>query len=67
MLIHLSRLTSFGLPYFSPFVPLNMEDFKDTIIRVPSWMMYKHSKNSPHYKQEKRSRKWKLDESEEPY
>ncbi|WP_281292673.1 spore germination protein [Oceanobacillus polygoni] len=27
VLIHLSRLTSFGLPYFSPFVPLNMEDF----------------------------------------
>ncbi|WP_017795562.1 spore germination protein [Oceanobacillus kimchii] len=67
VLIHLSRLTSFGLPYFSPFVPLNLEDFKDTIIRVPSWMMYKHSKNSPHFKQEKRSRKWKQDESEEPY
>lgn len=67
VLIHLSRLTSFGLPYFSPFVPLNMEDFKDTIIRVPSWMMYKHSKSSPHYKQEKQSRKWKLDESEEPF
>ncbi|GAA0306994.1 spore germination protein KA [Gracilibacillus halotolerans] len=67
VLIHLSRLTSFGQPYFAPFVPLNMKDFKDTIIRVPSWMMYKQPKDSPHFKQEKQSRKWKIDESEGPY
>lgn len=67
VLIHLSRLTSFGFPYFSPIVPLNIKDFKDTIIRVPSWMMYKQPKDSPHFKKEKQSRKWKLDDSEGPY
>jgi len=67
MLIHLSRLTSFGYPYFSPFAPLKVKDFKDTIIRVPSWMMHKNFKKSPSFKGNKRSREWKQDESEEPY
>jgi spore germination protein KA len=61
--IHLSRIRSFGEPYFVPFAPLKVRDFKDTIVRVPSWM-----RNKTHaFKKVKKSRKWKLDESEEPY
>ncbi|WP_029192254.1 spore germination protein [Paenibacillus harenae] len=39
LLIHMTALRSFGVPYLvpvSPFVPKNL---KDTVIRVPWWMM----------------------------
>lgn len=65
--IHLSRLTSFGLPYFSPFAPLKIKDFTDTVIRVPSWLMNRELKSSSHVNDNKRSREWKRDESKEPY
>ena len=35
MLIHLSQLKSFGVPYMGPFGPLNWRDLKDSFIRVP--------------------------------
>lgn len=66
ILIHLSRLTSYGILYFTPFAPLNMADFRDTIIRVPTWMMKQNSFKNKN-KNNKQSRKWKLDESKEPY
>jgi spore germination protein len=35
MLTHLVVLKSFGLPYLSPFVEINLSDLADTIIRAP--------------------------------
>ena len=37
--IHMCSLRSFGVPYMSPFAPLSLTDLKDTLIRVPLWMM----------------------------
>ncbi|MGE5653005.1 MAG: spore germination protein [Bacillota bacterium] len=39
VLAHLCSLEAFGIPYLSPFAPLRYRDLKDTIIRVPWWMM----------------------------
>lgn len=40
MLTHLVVLKSFGLPYLSPFVEVNLSDLADTLIRAPL-MMFK--------------------------
>ncbi len=37
--IHLASLKSFGIPYLTPYAPSRIEDFKDSIIRVPLWLM----------------------------
>ncbi|MBU3142968.1 spore germination protein [Clostridium sp. CF012] len=39
MIIHLASLRSFGVPYFSPIMPFNLNGMKDFIIRVPWWLM----------------------------
>ncbi|MDF2519523.1 MAG: spore germination protein GerA family [Clostridia bacterium] len=39
MLGHLVRLKSFGMPYLSPFVSLTPSDLKDTLVRLPIFMM----------------------------
>ncbi|MFZ5643673.1 MAG: spore germination protein [Bacillota bacterium] len=39
VLIHLSSLRSFGVPYLSPIAPLSTGDLKDTFTRVPWWAM----------------------------
>lgn len=39
VLIHLSSLRSFGVPYLSPIAPINTADLKDTFVRVPLWAM----------------------------
>lgn len=44
--IHLTRLESFGVPYFSPVAPLNIRDLKDTFIRLPLFMMKKRPKDA---------------------
>lgn len=36
---HLCSLRSFGIPYLSPLAPVSFSDLKDTLIRVPAWMM----------------------------
>jgi len=43
MLGHLVRLKSFGTPYLSPFVSFTVSDLKDTVVRLPMFMM----KNRP--------------------
>lgn len=40
LLIHLTSLRSFGVPYLSPLAPLSLSDLKDTMIRVPWWAMF---------------------------
>jgi spore germination protein KA len=37
--IHLLSLRSFGLPFLAPLAPLITSDLKDTVIRMPWWMM----------------------------
>ncbi|PEL08229.1 spore germination protein [Bacillus sp. AFS017336] len=35
--MHMCKLKSFGMPYFSPMAPFRKEDIKDTFIRLPIW------------------------------
>lgn len=42
--LHLCSLRSFGYPYFAPFAPLIIEDWKDTLIRLPWWLQKKRPK-----------------------
>lgn len=46
ILIHLTRLESFGVPYLSPVAPLRLKDLKDTFIRVPIYLMNNRPKDS---------------------
>jgi spore germination protein len=39
--IHFVSLTSFGVPYSTPFAPLFIKDWKDLILRVPTLFMTK--------------------------
>ncbi|MHA6532505.1 spore germination protein [Paenibacillus sp. BAC0078] len=39
MVAHMNSLRSFGIPYLSPFVPLSVKGQKDTILRMPLWLM----------------------------
>ncbi len=39
LLLHLSNIRSFGMPYLKPFGPLFAKDLKDTLVRAPLWMM----------------------------
>ncbi len=39
VLVHLTSLRSFGIPYFAPFAPFVASDLKDSIIRAPLWLM----------------------------
>ncbi|HBS92534.1 MAG TPA: spore germination protein, partial [Firmicutes bacterium] len=33
-------LRSFGVPYLSPLAPITISDWKDLIVRIPTWAMY---------------------------
>ncbi|MGZ9584342.1 spore germination protein [Paenibacillus marinisediminis] len=46
ILIHLCKLESFGTPYFAPVAPLRLKDWKDTIVRMPQWLLNQRS-NDP--------------------
>ncbi|MBD2868350.1 spore germination protein [Paenibacillus arenilitoris] len=39
LLLHLSNIRSFGIPYTKPFAPLYFKDLKDTLVRAPLWLM----------------------------
>lgn len=39
LLIHLTNLESFGVPYLSPIAPLTRSELKDVLIRAPRWSM----------------------------
>ncbi len=41
LLIHVVSLRSFGVPYLSPFTPLSLSDWKDSLVRFPIWHMRK--------------------------
>jgi spore germination protein KA len=38
--IHLASLNSFGVPYLSPVIPLQIGDLKDVAVRAPLWAMW---------------------------
>ncbi|MFK7695027.1 spore germination protein [Paenibacillus sp. HJGM_3] len=40
LLIHLTNLESFGVPYLSPIAPLSRTELKDVLIRAPRWKMH---------------------------
>lgn len=37
IILHLTTLKSFGVPYFSPLAPLTLSGLTDTIVRAPMW------------------------------
>jgi spore germination protein KA len=39
IILHLSALRSFGVPYLSPVAPFIRKGMQDTFIRVPHWRM----------------------------
>lgn len=61
LFMHLSKLDSFGTPYFSPLSPFKKEDIKDSFIRLPLWKLNTRPTDSkPAYaKQQWRTRAWK--------
>ncbi|WP_079529196.1 spore germination protein [Halobacillus hunanensis] len=62
--IHLTKLESFGVPYFAPIAPLSLNDLKDTFVRIPLYKMNKRPKDAHPTKQlaMEESREWKKNE-----
>lgn len=64
MIGHLITLKSLGMPYSTPLAPLRLQDWKDTIIRVPLWMMNKRPVGAaPKQQTRQRNSRYKEDES----
>ncbi|MCM3627057.1 spore germination protein [Paenibacillus glycanilyticus] len=40
ILVHLSELKSFGVPYLFPMAPVNLKGLKDALFRAPVWTLY---------------------------
>lgn len=59
--MHLSKLDSFGAPYFSPIAPFKKEDVKDSLLRLPLWKMNTRPTDAkPAYvNQQGQTRAWK--------
>ena len=66
ILIHLCGLETFGTPYFSPLGPFRFNELKDSIIRLPRWLLGKRpvDVHAQYEKQEWKSRRWKNNEDE---
>lgn len=39
VVVHLASLKSFGVPYLAPVAPSKLPDLKDTLVRLPHWLM----------------------------
>jgi len=39
MVLHLSSIRSFGIPYLAPNAPFNLQDQKDNFVRAPRWLL----------------------------
>lgn len=46
LLVQLSAMTSFGVPYFAPWEPLRLSDWGDTILRLP-WTLLRRRLSGP--------------------
>lgn len=51
--IHLASIRSFGVPFLSPYAPLQPSDLKDSIIRLPIWMMIRRPARLAHSNQKR--------------
>ncbi|WP_245629811.1 spore germination protein [Domibacillus robiginosus] len=60
LLIHLCKLTSLGMPYFSPLAPLRVKDLKDAFVRRTWWKLTKRPYDSKPQtmKRENEGRQW---------
>lgn len=55
ILMHLVKLDSYGVPYFSPLAPFSLKGVKDGLLRFPTWLIQRHTRYaSPHSKRESR-------------
>ncbi|MGX1264142.1 spore germination protein KA [Rossellomorea marisflavi] len=61
ILIHMATLTSLGQPYLYPIAPLDVKALRDTLIRVPIWMMRERPKDvkAQYYWKSSKAREWK--------
>ncbi|SEB15058.1 spore germination protein KA [Thalassobacillus cyri] len=61
IIIHLSKLESFGVPYFAPVSPLRLKDLKDTFVRLPLYLLNTRPKDARPQKMKSmgKSREWK--------
>lgn len=41
LFLHLAVLRSFGQPYLAPLTPLNLSEWKDSVVRFPRWRMFR--------------------------
>ncbi|WP_310186917.1 spore germination protein [Bacillus sp. 3255] len=57
IIIHLTRLRSFGVPYLTPLAPFNFNGLKDVLIRAPWWAMTKRPQETAKQNQ-RRFKKW---------
>lgn len=62
--IHMCKLESFGTPYLSPITPFRFSELKDSLVRVPSWLMNRRPSDLRTQKtlRQKDSRDWDNDE-----
>ncbi|MFC4078021.1 spore germination protein [Salinithrix halophila] len=67
LLIHLTRLESFGTPFFAPAIPLRLKDMKDMIVRLPLWKLNERPADAKpqQWNKERHSRGWKRDDPQE--
>jgi spore germination protein len=54
MIAHLLTLKSLGMPYGSPIAPMRLTDWKDTLVRVPIWLIRNRPTNSAPLQQKRR-------------
>lgn len=45
LLLHLVSLSSFGTPYFAPFAPFIPTQIRDTLVRMPLWLLGRRPEN----------------------
>ncbi|WP_349769324.1 spore germination protein [Bacillus sp. NTK071] len=66
ILIHLCGLETFGTPYFSPLAPFRFNELKDSLVRLPRWLLGKRpvDVHAQEVRQEWFSRRWKRNEDE---
>ena len=44
---YMTHMTSFGVPYLSPFMPFRTNDLKDSMFRIPRWAMATRPQSNP--------------------
>jgi spore germination protein len=64
MIAHLLSLKSLGMPYASPLGPVRFADWKDTLVRVPIWLMGNRPKSTTPL-QKKRQGENRMEEGEQ--